>query len=170
MQQCKNRLEIKCRSSALSSVCISLNDILLFAYAPWFRKSFGSFFFLFFFSFSIRIVLFVVVAAVFWDRVVSGPFLWPSWNLPCRLGWAQIQRLPCLCLLSAKITGVHHHCPVKLFIYNNNFSFLTEWFKTNDHLIWQFGFKANIIRVCKKLIKDIVNYLHRFSMIFNDLV
>jgi hypothetical protein len=33
-----------------------------------------------------------------------------SWNSLCRPGWPQTQKFPCLCLPSAGIKGVCHHC------------------------------------------------------------
>jgi hypothetical protein len=36
---------------------------------------------------------------------------WLAQNLLGRLGWPQTQRSACLCLLSAGIKGVYHHCP-----------------------------------------------------------
>jgi hypothetical protein len=35
---------------------------------------------------------------------------WLSWNSLCRLGWPRTQKPACLCLPSAGIKGVHHHC------------------------------------------------------------
>jgi hypothetical protein len=34
-----------------------------------------------------------------------------SWNSLCRPGWPQTQKSSCLCLPSAGIKGVRHHCP-----------------------------------------------------------
>jgi hypothetical protein len=42
-------------------------------------------------------------------------FLW----LSCRPGWPRTQKSTCLCLPSAGIKGMHHHCPaswMSLFI------------------------------------------------------
>jgi hypothetical protein len=36
-----------------------------------------------------------------------------SWYSLCRPGWPQTQKSACLCLPSAGIKGVHHHCPAK---------------------------------------------------------
>jgi hypothetical protein len=36
---------------------------------------------------------------------------WLSWISLCRPGWPQTQKSACLCLPSAGITGVYHHCP-----------------------------------------------------------
>jgi hypothetical protein len=36
---------------------------------------------------------------------------WLSWNSLCRPGWPRTQKSICLCLPSAGITGVCHHCP-----------------------------------------------------------
>jgi hypothetical protein len=36
---------------------------------------------------------------------------WLSWNSFCRSGWPQTQKSACLCLPSAGIKGVRHHCP-----------------------------------------------------------
>jgi hypothetical protein len=38
---------------------------------------------------------------------------WLSWNSLCRPGWPRTQRSTCLCLPSAGITGMRHHCPAK---------------------------------------------------------
>ena len=38
---------------------------------------------------------------------------WLSWNSLCRPGWPRTQKSVCLCLPSAGIKGVHHHCPAK---------------------------------------------------------
>jgi hypothetical protein len=38
---------------------------------------------------------------------------WLSWNLLCRPSWLQIQRSTCLCLPSAGIKGMCHHCSAK---------------------------------------------------------
>jgi hypothetical protein len=35
---------------------------------------------------------------------------WLSWNSLCRPGWPQTQKPTCLCLPSAGIKGVRHHC------------------------------------------------------------
>jgi hypothetical protein len=37
---------------------------------------------------------------------------WLSWNSFCRPGWPRTQKSTCLCLLSAGIKGVSHHCLV----------------------------------------------------------
>jgi hypothetical protein len=39
---------------------------------------------------------------------------WLFWNSLCRPGWPQTQKSACLCLPSAGIKGVHHHCPAAL--------------------------------------------------------
>jgi hypothetical protein len=36
---------------------------------------------------------------------------WLSWKSLCRPGWLRTQKSACLCLLSAGIKGVYHHCP-----------------------------------------------------------
>jgi hypothetical protein len=36
---------------------------------------------------------------------------WLSWNSLCRPGCPQTQKSACLCLPSAGIKGLHHHCP-----------------------------------------------------------
>ena len=47
--------------------------------------------------------------------------LWSlSWNLLCRPGWPRIQRSTCLCLPSAGIKGMHHHCQARTFLYANH--------------------------------------------------
>jgi hypothetical protein len=57
-----------------------------------------SFFFFFFFL-------------VFRDRVsLCSPGSWLSWNSLCRPGWPRTQKSTCLCLPSAGIKGVRHHC------------------------------------------------------------
>jgi hypothetical protein len=40
---------------------------------------------------------------------------WLSWNSFCRPGWSGTQKSACLCLPSAGIKGVYHHCPTLLF-------------------------------------------------------
>jgi hypothetical protein len=35
---------------------------------------------------------------------------WLSWNSLCRPGWSRTQKSACLCLPSAGITGMRHHC------------------------------------------------------------
>jgi hypothetical protein len=47
---------------------------------------------------------------------------WLSWNSVCRPGWPQTQKSACLCLLSAGIKGVCHHCPS--LNRTSNFDFL----------------------------------------------
>ena len=36
---------------------------------------------------------------------------WLAWNSLCRPGWPRTQKTTCLCLPSAGITGMRHHCP-----------------------------------------------------------
>jgi hypothetical protein len=38
---------------------------------------------------------------------------WLSWNSLCRPGWPRTQRFTCLCLPSAGIKGMCHHCPAE---------------------------------------------------------
>jgi hypothetical protein len=47
---------------------------------------------------------------------------WLSWNSLCRPGWPQTQKSTCLCLPSAGIKGVSHHCPAKIFLSTQLFS------------------------------------------------
>jgi hypothetical protein len=35
---------------------------------------------------------------------------WLSWNSLCRPGWPPTQKSACLCLPSAGVKHVHHHC------------------------------------------------------------
>ena len=42
---------------------------------------------------------------------------WLSWNSLCRPGWPRIQKSSCLCLPSARIKGVCHHCPARLQVF-----------------------------------------------------
>jgi hypothetical protein len=50
-------------------------------------------------------------------RLGFSVYPWLSWNSLCRPGWHQTQKSACLCLPSAGIKGVHHHCPARcLFI------------------------------------------------------
>ena len=68
---------------------------------------------------------------------------WMSWILLGRLGWPQTQKSACVCLSSAGIKGMHHHCPAyKLFlnviIYTvawldlNKINYLDEWNSTRN--------------------------------------
>jgi hypothetical protein len=40
---------------------------------------------------------------------------WLTWNSLYRPGWLQTQKSTCLCLPSAGIKGVCHHCPASNF-------------------------------------------------------
>jgi hypothetical protein len=56
--------------------------------------------------------VFVFVFCFFRDRVSLCRLRTVlSWNSLCRPGWPRIQKSACLCLPSAGIKGVHHHCP-----------------------------------------------------------
>jgi hypothetical protein len=41
---------------------------------------------------------------------------WLSWNSLCRSGWPRTQKSACLCLPSAGIKGVCHHCLARLLL------------------------------------------------------
>jgi hypothetical protein len=45
---------------------------------------------------------------------------WLSWNSLCRPGWPQTQKSACLCLPSAGIKGVCHHCSAYITILNSS--------------------------------------------------
>jgi hypothetical protein len=57
-----------------------------------------------------RICFFV---CLFWDRVSLYSPGCPSWNSLCRPGWPRTQKSACLCLPSAGIKGMCHHCLAK---------------------------------------------------------
>ena len=42
--------------------------------------------------------------------------LWLPWNSLCRPGWPRTQKSTYLCLLSAEIKGMRHHCLAKLIL------------------------------------------------------
>jgi hypothetical protein len=42
---------------------------------------------------------------------------WLSWNSLCRPGWPRTQKSACLCLPSAGIKGMRHHCPAIQYIF-----------------------------------------------------
>jgi hypothetical protein len=44
----------------------------------------------------------------------------PVWNSSCRPGWPRTQKSTCLCLPSAGIKGVHHHCPAVVNLMKEN--------------------------------------------------
>ena len=55
----------------------------------------------------------LVVVLVGWFLVFGffeTGFLWLSWNSLCRPGWPRTQKSACLCLPSAGIKGMCHHC------------------------------------------------------------
>jgi hypothetical protein len=43
---------------------------------------------------------------------------WLSWNSLCKPGWPQTQKSTCLCLPSAGIKGVRHHCSAQNILSN----------------------------------------------------
>jgi hypothetical protein len=43
---------------------------------------------------------------------------WLSWNSLCRSGWPRTQKSACLCLPSAGIKGVRHHCLADFFFFS----------------------------------------------------
>ena len=45
----------------------------------------------------------------------------PRTNSLCRPGWPRIQKSACLCLPSAGIKGVHHHCPANFKLFYMEF-------------------------------------------------
>ena len=74
-------------------------------------------------------------------------FPWLSWNSLCRPGWPQTQKSACLCLPSARIKGVCHHCPavlwfliIPLFLLHRNLMGIATWilFMIRDFI----GFEA----------------------------
>jgi hypothetical protein len=46
---------------------------------------------------------------------------WLSWNSLCRPGWPQTQKSACLCLPSAGIKGMRHHCPASIILFSSIF-------------------------------------------------
>jgi hypothetical protein len=52
-------------------------------------------------------------------------FPWLSWNSLCRPGWPWTQKSACLCLPSAGIKGVHHHCPAGCHVCSYDIRFLS---------------------------------------------
>ena len=68
-----------------------------------------------FFSCFLFVCLFVLFCFlfVFRDRV-SLCSSWLSWNSLCRPGWPRTQESSCLCLPSAGIKGMCHHCLARL--------------------------------------------------------
>jgi hypothetical protein len=62
------------------------------------------------------LVLFVWLVFVFcfvFSRQGFSVYLWLFWNSLCRPGWPRTQKSTCLCLPSAGIKGVRHHCPAE---------------------------------------------------------
>ena len=55
---------------------------------------------------------------IFRDRVFNSIF---------RPSWSQILRSACLCLPSARIKGVHHHCQAESSVLNFPFEHGTKW-------------------------------------------
>jgi hypothetical protein len=45
---------------------------------------------------------------------------WLSWNSLCRPGWPRTQKSTCLCLPSAGIKGMCHHCPATHLVFNSH--------------------------------------------------
>jgi hypothetical protein len=48
--------------------------------------------------------------------VFETGFLWLSWNSLCRPGWPGTQKSSCLCLPTARIKGMCHHCQASLLL------------------------------------------------------
>jgi hypothetical protein len=61
----------------------------------------------------LELEIFLFVVCLFFKT----EFPWMSWNSLCRPGWPQTQKSACLCLPSAGIKGVRHHCPAGLEIF-----------------------------------------------------
>jgi hypothetical protein len=53
-------------------------------------------------------------------------YLWLSWNSLCRTGWHRTQKTACLCLPSAGIKGVGHHCPATHFLLHILFIYISN--------------------------------------------
>jgi hypothetical protein len=62
------------------------------------------------------IYLFVCLFVCLFSRQGFSVQPWLSWNSLGRPGWPQTQKSACLCLPSAGIKGVRHHCPAKIFL------------------------------------------------------
>jgi hypothetical protein len=68
-----------------------------------------------------KTVLFLFCFVLFFSRQGFSVQPWLSWNSLCRPGWPRTQKSTCLCLPSAGIKGVHHHCLAPYSFYYCSF-------------------------------------------------
>jgi hypothetical protein len=64
------------------------------------------------------LILFIYLFIFGFSRQGFSVSPWLSWNSLCRPGWPQTQKSTCLCLPSAWIEGVRHHCPAGQWHFN----------------------------------------------------
>jgi hypothetical protein len=64
---------------------------------------------------------------------------WLSWNSLCRPGWPRTQKSACLCLPSARIIGMCHHCLAFLPFLKNLFCYVCTLSLSLDTLLEGIG-------------------------------